>query len=392
MSNNSKDSELNDDFIMKHIKMIKELYEGEKILNEKINNKKYKKVEIFELFDRGWLENWKNIVGYENLKEKIILCKTTEDMNKKINEVRELFIKLNTKQKLDELGQMDVSNLKKSSGKKQLINEESNFIPILSSQCAYFANSIKGHFTINSEISNGIIFIHDQFPDKNNQKLILLYKENEQSKDLSKAIITFQGKENIKNIIKDLTQKNLDEIMKQKDLNIKYTNPPSTNIVQENKAIPETKEVGEGLNKLKGRRSSLKGKDLQSKLDPNNLLKFQQGKRHSVSFGQANTFQFKQMKAMFQEKSEATQEKKENKEEHKKFLESRKKSIKNEFLLVKELMKQKQDIIEEADDSDEEVKKNTDKNIKMGHEELKEESSSGSRSESKSNSDDEGEK
>ena len=84
MSNNSKDSELNDDFIMKHIKMIKELYEGEKILNEKINNKKYKKVESFELFDRGWLENWKNIVGYENLKEKIILCKTTEDMNKKI--------------------------------------------------------------------------------------------------------------------------------------------------------------------------------------------------------------------------------------------------------------------------------------------------------------------
>jgi hypothetical protein len=181
--------------------------------------------------------------------------------------------------------------------------------------------------------------------------------------------------------------------MKQKDLNIKYTNPPNTNVVQENKAIPEIKVVGgEGLNKLKGRRSSLKGKDLQSKLDPNNLLKFQQGKRHSVSFGQANTFQFKQMKAMFQEKSEATQEKKENKEEHKKFLESRKKSIKNEFLLVKELMKQKQDIIEEADDSDEEVKKNTDKNIKMGHEELKEESSSGSRSESKSNSDNEGEK
>ena len=288
---------------------------------------------------------------------------------------------------------MDSSKLKRISDKKQLINEESDFIPILASHSAYFSNAINGQITINSEISKGIIYISEQFPEKDKeQKLILLYKENEQSKDLSKAIITFQGKDNIKNIIKDLTQKNLDEIMKQKDLNIKYTNPPSTNIVQENKAIPETKEVGEGLNKLKGRRSSLKGKDLQSKLDPNNLLKFQQGKRHSVSFGQANTFQFKQMKAMFQEKSEATQEKKENKEEHKKFLESRKKSIKNEFLLVKELMKQKQDIIEEADDSDEEVKKNTDKNIKMGHEELKEESSSGSRSESKSNSDDEGEK
>ena len=391
MSNN-KDSELNEEFIKKHINMIKDLYEGEKFLNE-ILHSKIKRKENFVLFDKDWLEKWKAIIGYETLKEKCAKCKTKEDVNKKVNEVKDLFIQLNTKQKLDELGKMDSSKLKRISDKKQLINEESDFIPILASHSAYFSNAINGQITINSEISKGIIYISEQFPEKDKeQKLILLYKENEQSKDLSKAIITFQGKDNIKNIIKDLTQKNIDEIMKQKDLNIKYTNPPNTNIVQENKAIPETKEVGEGLNKLKGRRSSLKGKDLQSKLDPNNLLKFQQGKRHSVSFGQANTFQFKQMKAMFQEKSEATQEKKENKEEHKKFLESRKKSIKNEFLLVKELMKQKQDIIEEADDSDEEVKKNTDKNIKMGHEELKEESSSGSRSESKSNSDDEGEK
>ena len=391
---NTKDSELNDEFIKKHINMIRDLYEGEKSLNEILNSKNKKK-ENFVLFDKDWLEKWKNIIGYENLKEKCAKCKTKEDVNKKVNEVRELFIQLNTKQKLDELGKMDSSKLKRTSEKKQLINEDSDFIPILAIHSAYFSNSINSQITINSEISKGIIYICEPFPEKDKeQKLILLYKENEQSKELSKAIITIEAKDNIKNIVKDLSQKNIDEIKNQKGLNIKFSNPINTNVVKENKETPEMKkEFGDGLNKPKGRRSSLKGRDLQNKLDPNNLLKFQKDKRHSVSFGQANTFQFKQMKAMFQEKSDSTQEKKENKEEHKKFLESRKKSIKNEFLLVKELMKKKQDVIEEADDSDEEVKKNTDKNIKMGHEELNEESSCGSRSDgSKSNSDNESEK
>ena len=101
-------------------------------------------------------------------------------------------------------------------------------------------------------------------------------------------------------------------------------------------------------------------------------------KRHSVSFGQSNTFQFKAMKAMFQESHDAEKPKKLVEADHKKFLESRKKSIKNEYSLVKELMKKNKNIIEEEDDSDEEVKKNTDKNVKIGKEALNEDNSSSS--------------
>lgn len=131
-------------------------------------------------------------------------------------------------------------------------------------------------------------------------------------------------------------------------------------------------------NKPSGRRSSLKASDSGSKLDPQNLLKIKGGKRHSVSFGQSNTFQFKAMKAMFQESHDAEKPKKFVEEDHKKFLESRKKSIKNEYSLVKELMKKNKNIIEEEDDSDEEVKKNTDKNVKIGKEALNEDNSSSS--------------
>ena len=139
--------------------------------------------------------------------------------------------------------------------------------------------------------------------------------------------------------------------------------------------------------KKQGRRSSLKATDTGSNLDPQNILKIKEGKRHSVSFGQSNTFQFKAMKAMFQESHDADKPKKLTEEEHKKFIESRKKSIKNEFSIVKEMMKSNKNIIEELEDSDEEVKKNTDKNVKIGHEALEEESSS-----SGSGSDNEGDK
>ena len=145
------------------------------------------------------------------------------------------------------------------------------------------------------------------------------------------------------------------------------------------------------VKKPSARRSSLKATDSGSKLDPQNILKIKGGKRHSVSFGQSNTFQFKAMKAMFQESYDADKPKKSNEEEHKKFVESRKKSIKNEFSLVKELMKKNKNIIEEVEDWDEEVKKNTDKNVQIGHENLNEESGSSSGSDNE-NDEKEGDK
>ncbi len=138
--------------------------------------------------------------------------------------------------------------------------------------------------------------------------------------------------------------------------------------------------------KPKARRSSLRTHDPNNKLDSAALMKLKE-KRNSVSWGQSNTFQFKAMKAMFQESSDVDKPKKETEEKHKQFIESRKKSIKNEFSIVKELMKNK-NIIEE-DELDEELKNNTNKNMQFGKDALNEESESSSSSESESDEDDE---
>ena len=161
---------------------------------------------------------------------------------------------------------------------------------------------------------------------------------------------------------------------------IKNINPISNKEGEKPKDEGEKKkkEIEDDLEKSKpkARRSSLKENGLHTKLDPENLLKYPKAQRRSVSFGQVNTFLFKKMKANFEEKTDDTDSKKVNKEEHKKFVEFRKKSIKNEFLLVKEMMKKDQNTIKELEDSDEEVKKNTDQNVKIGKEELNEEDSS----------------
>ena len=381
MSKNNKDFSLSDEFIKKHINMIKELYEGEIFLDNEVLNSKNKTKSNFVLFDKEWLEKWKTIVGYETLKEKCIKCKTEADVNGLVNEVRNLFIQLNTKEKLDELGKMESSKLKKISSKKSYLNEESNFVPKLAFNSMFFTKSINGMITINSEISKGIIYIYEPFPEKNKeQKLILLYKGNDQNKDFKKSIITLPQDVNIKNVIKDLTKKNIEEILNQKEYNIKNINPISNKEGEKAKDEGEKKkkEIEDDLEKSKpkARRSSLKENGLHTKLDPENLLKYPKAQRRSVSFGQVNTFLFKKMKANFEEKSDDTDSKKVNKEEHKKFVEFRKKSIKNEFLLVKEMMKKDQNTIKELEDSDEEVKKNTDQNVKIGKEELNEEDSS----------------
>ena len=121
------------------------------------------------------------------------------------------------------------------------------------------------------------------------------------------------------------------------------------------------------------RRSSLKN----SESKPQGALLKLKEKRNSVSWGKSDTFQFKQMKATFQESKDVDDKEKESK--NKEFVENRRKSIKYEFSLVKEALKKK--IIEVDDDeTNDELKKNTENNIKLGHDALNEESSESSSS------------
>ena len=206
--------EINDDFLIENIKMIKELYEGEIFLDKKILKTNITKNDNFVLFDKEWLEKWKIIVCYEKLKDKCKNCVINRKISKElIDESRSLFIENDTKEKLNDLGEMDCTKLQKKIRNKVLINVESNFVPILSHQCAYFSKYIIKQITVNAQISNGVIYIHDPFPAKNEeQKLILLYKDPEDNKEFMKNIITFKPKVKLQDVVKVLKKKKIDEI------------------------------------------------------------------------------------------------------------------------------------------------------------------------------------
>ena len=124
-----------------------------------------------------------------------------------------------------ELGLMDCTNLQKTIGKYKFLNEQSNFLPVLAHQCAYFLKSIKSPITINSEISNGIIYIQNPFPEKNKEQKLILLNKNENTNDFIRHVITLEPNVKVKDVVKELKKKNINEIMNQKEFKLELIKP-----------------------------------------------------------------------------------------------------------------------------------------------------------------------
>ena len=134
------------------------------------------------------------------------------------------------------------------------------------------------------------------------------------------------------------------------------------------------------------RRSSLKSKNIGIKPIPNpNSPVKKNGKRTSISWGQIDTFEFKEMKPTFQENEEIVKKQTEESDErHKKFIENRRRSIKNEFVSEKNMIKMSENLIDEI--FNEEMKLYTGEDDKEGNNSSKEKNKSRESSKSKSGS------
>ena len=367
MSVNNQNSELKDDFIIKHIKMISELYDAETFLHEKIiNNKITNANRMFSLFDKDWLEKWKKIVGYEELKNK---CKNAEKEELIKDEVRELFIKLNTKQKLEELGKMNCSKLKrkpitKKSDKPMYLDEKSNFIPILDDKCSYFISSIDGKITVKAEISNGIIYIQDPLPEKGvDKKLILLYKENEQSKEFLRPIITLNPKEKIDKVIKELKTKKIEDIISNTDFKIEILKP--SDIQKNSEKEVQSKEV-ENSQKQKEIEDAKKKKEIED--DAKKKKEIEESERQKKLEEEE-----KKQKELEDKKKKELEEKLRKEEEAKRKIEEeetkRKKELEEQKLRKEEEARKQKKFEEERKKKEEEEKKKKELEEKLRQEE-----------------------
>ena len=372
MSNNEKNSEINDEYVKLYIKRIKDLYESEIFLNEKILNKGVYKKESFVLFDKDWLEKWKNIVDYETLKLK---CKNFDEKKSKdlIEEVRSLIIENNIKEKLEKLGKMDLSSFQRKIGKnKILINEKSNFIPILSIHSAYFTNSMISQITINSEISNGIIYIYDQFPEKDKErKLILLYRNPENEQEFIKPVITLEPKANIQNVVKELKKKKIDEILNERGYDIKIIKPEENNEKgnEEMKRKEEEEKKRKEEEEKKRKEEEKKRKEEEEKKrkeEENKRIEEEKKKRED----EEKRIEELEKKKQEEERKRKEEEKKKQEEEERKRKEEEKKKQEEEERKRKEEEKKKQEE-EERKRKEEERKRQEEEERKRKEEERK---------------------
>ena len=232
---NEKVPELKDDFLIRQIKMISELYEAEIFLNEKILNIKNIQTKNFVLLDKDWLDQWKIIVDYEQIKNK---CNNTENINEIKDEISKLFIKLKTEQRLEELGKMDCSKFQRNNyyanSRHNHLDKLGNYLPVLDSQCNYFSYYIQWRITVQADILEGKIYIHDYSISKKDKekKLILLYQANN---DFKRGAIILENNAKIKNVIKELKNIKIEELLNNKELEKEILNKVNINKIEDEK-------------------------------------------------------------------------------------------------------------------------------------------------------------
>ena len=179
--------------------------------------------------NKEWIEKWKEIVGYEKIKEKCKKINFDRQNENLKNELYDFFITNNTRKKFEELGKMNFPNIKKGSSIENanniLFNEKINFIPINSLYCSYLKKYIEDIRVIGS-FNKGKCFLYNNInnykKDKIKEKKVLILKKKimNNNDEFKALMITLGEKEEIKQFINSVKNKAFEDLMNDKNLKV----------------------------------------------------------------------------------------------------------------------------------------------------------------------------
>ena len=210
-----------DEFVNTQIKRINEFSIWEDYFDNVLSKKITRKNLQFNILDKEWIEKWKECVEYEKIKEK---CKTFSKKENAVlkKEISNILMNENAKKKLEDLGQLDCSKIKKESkNNKTKVNmaffeETSNFIPIETLQFYYFNSKEKLY--ANGDFINGKCFITNTMFDKNEKKRVVIFEKSKHNNEINEALLTLEPNEDIKKVKQDLKDKTLEDMMNDNQL------------------------------------------------------------------------------------------------------------------------------------------------------------------------------
>ena len=171
---NKIDKEL-ERFLHHQINIISDFFEGEEFFDKKLRENYITLGELqINILNKEWIQKWKEIVGYEQIKEKCRRCNNSRQNEKLKDELYEFFIKNDTKKKLEELGKMSFPNIKTNSNIENanniLFNEAVNFIPMLSYHCSYLPKYIEDIILVAGTFVKGKCFLYNEIKNKDKIK------------------------------------------------------------------------------------------------------------------------------------------------------------------------------------------------------------------------------
>ena len=254
-------------FIDNQIERINEYALWEEEFNNYILEKKTKKNQQFNILDKEWIEKWKEYVGYEEIKDKVKKFSKYKNANLK-KEIGDFLLKINAKQKLEELGRLECSKIKKeNNGKNNLLffDESSNFLPILSMSFINFNE--KERIYANGDFINGKCFLNNTSFLKNEKKKILILEKNIETNEINEAIITLEEKEEIKKVKEKLSKKTIEEMMKDEKLKDKII---KKEIIKKKNDNDNNKKIENEIKEKEGNKKEVKkAKDKKRRLKIN---------------------------------------------------------------------------------------------------------------------------
>ena len=209
-----------DVFVDTQIKRIAEYSQWEDYFNDILTNKATRKDRQFNLLDREWIEKWKESVGYKTIKDKCNSFSKTKSIALK-KEISDFFLEINAQKKVEDLGQIDCSKIKKdnkSQKKKNIIyfEETSNFIPIEKSFYNYF--NPKELLYANGDFIGGKCFLTNTVLEKKEKKRIVIIEKNFENSGFNEVILTLEPDEDIKKVKDKLKEKTIKELMNDGEL------------------------------------------------------------------------------------------------------------------------------------------------------------------------------
>jgi hypothetical protein len=276
-------------FLDRQINIISDFFEGEEQFDKNLKEKINTTCQI-NILNKEWIEKWKEIVGYEEIKKNCKKCNNNNNKNKNNDnlkkELYDFLINNNAKKKLEELGKMDFQNYKKDSnienGNNILFNEAINFIPMSALYCSYLNKYIED-ITVSGSFVKGKCFLYNEInnKDKNkkdkikNKKVLILEKKiGNKNDEFNALMVTLGENEDIKKFIDSVKYKTFEELMSDKNLKAvkREISQNQVNKIINNKNDNKRKEEDKGKKGETDKNNKLEDMEKKGVEDKNNKI------------------------------------------------------------------------------------------------------------------------